>query len=411
MATLTRKLVVSQVITGLVAGAVLFGLLQRQISRLITQDFLDQGRISARALAAALSPKIAARDAAGMQAALDDGVAAAEADWAYLTDPSGKILADSFQGVVPESVREPRPSPFAGVEQVTLPGESALFFLVSEPVEGGSAGTIHLGFREARLQSALRRAQSVMLGTVLLVVALGVGTLSLIARRHLAPVHALTASARAFARAGPMAWVPIPVTSRDEVGVLTEALNQMADTVREQHRQLEVRVKDRTDELTRLNRRLEMDIHLRQRTQEALEEKERLFRSLTSASPVGIFQADAEGRCTYVNERLELVTGRSAADLNENGWRSIVHPDDLPGALDEWIVAARSRRDFELTLRVVTAKGESRWVFVRGASIRTPEGHVAGFVGTVEDVSEHQRGLRVESVPAGVSATTQKTMS
>src|SRR5208283_4231011 len=34
------------------------------------------------ALAAGLGPKIAAHDAAGMQSAIEDGVAAAEADWA-----------------------------------------------------------------------------------------------------------------------------------------------------------------------------------------------------------------------------------------------------------------------------------------------------------------------------------------
>jgi PAS domain S-box-containing protein len=411
MATLTRKLIVSQMITGLVAGALLFLMLQRQISRLITQDFLDQGRISARALAAALGPKIAAHDAAGMESAIEGGVATAEADWAYASDSSGAVEADTFQGKVPDSVRLPIPSGYAGVEQVTLPDDSALFFVVSEPIEGGSAGTIHLGFRELRLQAALRRAQYVMLATILLVVFLGVGTLALIARRHLAPVHALTASARAFARGGAIAWVPIPVESRDEVGVLTEALNHMADTVREQQRQLEVRVKDRTDELTRLNRRLEMDIQLRQRTQEALAEKEKMFHMLTAASPVGIFQADAEGRCTYVNERLERVTGRSAADLSENGWRSIVHPEDLPGALDEWIRAARAGHDFELSLRLVTPKGGFRWVFVRGASIRSAEGHVAGFVGTVEDVSEQQRALRVEGVTAEVSAATEKGIS
>jgi PAS domain S-box-containing protein len=411
MASLTRKLIVSQMVTGLVAGALLFLLLQHQISRLITQDFLDQGRISARAMVAALAPRISAHDAAGMQAALENGVAAAEADWAYLSNSSGAVLADTFQGKVPDSVRLPQPSPYVGVEQVTLPDDSALFFAVSEPIEGGSAGTIHLGFRELRLQAALRRAQYVMLGTVLLVVILGVGTLSLIVRRHLAPVHELTANARAFSVGGAAAWVPIPVESRDEVGVLTEALNHMADTVREQQRQLETRVKERTDELTRLNRRLEMDIQLRQRAQAALEEKERMFRSLTAASPVGIFQADAEGRCTYVNERLERVTGRTAADLSANGWRSIVHPEDLGGALEEWSRAARARRDFELSLRVVTPKGEFRWVFVRGATIRSEAGHVAGFVGTVEDVSEQQRGLRLAGAPAGVSTATQKTIS
>src|SRR5271168_4882090 len=86
MATLTRKLIASQVILGAVVGCLLYVVLQRQITRLITQNFVDQGRISARAVAAALSVKIAARDRAGMQSAVEDGVAAAEADWAYLED-------------------------------------------------------------------------------------------------------------------------------------------------------------------------------------------------------------------------------------------------------------------------------------------------------------------------------------
>jgi len=50
-------------------------------------------------------------------------------------------------------------------------------------------------------------------------------------------------------------------------------------------------------------------------------------------------------------------------------------------------------------------------VFVRGATIRSAEGHVTGFVGTVEDVTEQQRGLRVEATPAEVSATSQKGIS
>jgi len=408
MATLTRKLIASQVILGAVVGCLLYVVLQRQITRLITQNFVDQGRISARAVAAALSVKIAARDRAGMQSAVEDGVAAAEADWAYLEDPAGQIVADTFQGNVPQSARLAEPTLFAGVGQVVLPGDAAQYFLVTEPIEGGSAGTIHLGFGEGRVQASLRRAQYAMLGTILLVVMVWVGTSAEIARRHLAPVHALTASARAFSRGGATGWAPIPVASRDEVGVLTEALNQMADTVREQQRQLEVRVKERTDELSRLNRRLEMDIQLRQKAHAALEEKERLFRSLTAASPVGIFQADAEGRCTYLNERLERLTGRTASELTGSGWRSVVHPEDLQGALDEWIVAARARREFELALRVATAKGEYRWVFVRGVATRSDEGEIAGFVGTVEELSEHHHVLGVERAAAEVTAGERK---
>jgi len=411
MTTLTRKLVLSQVIAGVLAGVLLSVLLQRQISRLVTEDFVEQGRISARAIAANLGPKIDAHDAAGLKSELEKGVFAAEADWGYVRNSADEVAAHTFQDEVPASIRLSQPAAFDRPVAVTLPGETAHFFIVSEPIEGGNAGTVYLGFREVRLQATLRRAEYVMLVTVLAVVILGVVTAWLIARRHLMPVHALTAAARTFATTGMTAWEPIPVRSHDELGVLTEAFNQMAESVREQQRQLDMRVKERTLELTRLNRRLEVDIQLRQLAQEALSRNERMFRTLTAAAPIGVFQANAEGRCTYANERLEWMTGRPGAELSESGWRRTVHPEDLPGALEEWTLAARANRDFERALRVVTPKGEVRWVHVRAATLHSESGEINGFVGTVEDVTDQKRAERIVNMEHTVAAALNESDS
>ncbi|HEX3000687.1 MAG TPA: PAS domain-containing protein, partial [Armatimonadota bacterium] len=45
------------------------------------------------------------------------------------------------------------------------------------------------------------------------------------------------------------------------------------------------------------------DITERKRTMEALQESEARFRTLSAAAPIGIFEMDAQGDCTYVNER------------------------------------------------------------------------------------------------------------
>ena len=411
MTTLTRKLIASQVIAGLMAGALLFVLLQRQISRLMTQEFLNQGRNSARAMASVLGPKLRAKDTEAIARSLQEGSTAAEADWAYVTDPNGAVLAHTFPGNFPFAAQMTKPSAYTGVDQTTLPGENGAFFVVSEPIDNGSAGTVRLGFRPIRLQASVRRAEYVMLLTVVLVVVLGVGAASWIAKRHLRPVHALTAGARYFASAGAMGWQPIPVTSQDEIGTLTDAFNQMAEKVRDQHRTFEMRVKERTEELTRLNRRLEMDIHLRQQAQEALENNERMFRSLTAASPVGIFQANAEGRCTYANERLERLTGRKAAELAENGWRATVHADDLQCALEEWRRAARANRDFEQALRLLTPKKEVNWVFVRAVTLRSGAGEITGFVGTVENITDQKRSERIVNMEQAVAAALNESES
>ena len=404
MDTLTRKLIASQVIAGVLAGTLLSVLLHQQIARLITQDFLEQGRISARAIAADLAARIDAHDTAGLKSELEKGVAAAEADWGYVRDSGDEVAAHTFAEEVPPSIRLSQPPAFDRPVTVALPGESARFFIISEPIEGGNGGTVYLGFREVRLQATIRRAQYVMLATVLAVVILGVGALSLISRRHLSPVYALTAAARTFATSETSRWEPIPVLSRDEIGVLTEAFNRMAEKVQAQQRELEMRVKERTEELTRLNRRLEMDIRLRQFTQDALARSERMFRTLTAASPVGIFQSDGEGNCIYANERLEGLTGRPLTELNEKGWRCTVHPEDLPGALEEWTLAARANRDFKRALRLVTQKGEVRWVYVRASPLHSEQEGISGFVGTVEDVSDQKRTERIVNMEHTVAA-------
>ncbi len=404
MATLTHKLIASQVIAGVLAGGLLSVLLHQQITRLVTRDFLEQGRTSARAIATDLGPKADAHDKAGLQSELEKGVAAAEADWGYVRDSGDEVVAQTFAEGVPPSIRVAQPPAFDRPVTVALPGGVGRYYIVSEPIEGGSGGGLYLGFREVRLQGTVRRAQYVMLATVLAVVILGVGALSLISRRHLSPVHALTAAAQTFASNEAVRWEPIPVQSRDEIGMLTEAFNRMAEKVKAQQRDLEVRVKDRTEELTRLNRRLEMDIRLRQFTQDALSRNEKLFRTLTAASPVGVFQSDAEGLCTYANERLEGLTGRALSELSEKGWKSAVHSDDLPGALEEWVLAARAHRDYKQALRLVTPKGEVRWVNVRAAPLHTENGEISGFVGTVEDVSDQKRAERIVNMEHTVAA-------
>jgi len=160
-----------------------------------------------------------------------------------------------------------------------------------------------------------------------------------------------------------------------------------------------------------LKRRRKLDIQLRRQAQDALEQSEHLFRSLACASPAGIFQADARGRCTYVNERLERIADRPGSELLGYRWRRAIHREDSPGALREWARAAREGLEPDLSLRVVTPRNDLRWVIVRVAAMRSAGGLIQGFVGTVDDITERRRRELIQTAAYRVTEASTSSAS
>ena len=57
------------------------------------------------------------------------------------------------------------------------------------------------------------------------------------------------------------------------------------------------------------------------------------------AAPIGIFETDALGSCTFVNDRYCQLTGLSSADALGAGWTRVLHPDDRGRVIAEWQAA------------------------------------------------------------------------
>ena len=71
--------------------------------------------------------------------------------------------------------------------------------------------------------------------------------------------------------------------------------------LREAHRALEDRVKERTAELERVNEQLRLELIQRSRTEEALRKSEEKYRELAELLPEVVFETDAGGNITYTN--------------------------------------------------------------------------------------------------------------
>jgi PAS domain S-box-containing protein len=133
------------------------------------------------------------------------------------------------------------------------------------------------------------------------------------------------------------------------------------------------------------------DLTEHKRIETALIKSEERFRCLTACSPVGIFLADVEGRCTYANPRLVSLLGLTLEEMLGKGWAQAVHPGDREWVFTEWSECAVQGYECYQEYRFQTPQGMVRWVQARTSPMRSEQGELLGHVGTVEDITERKQ--------------------
>jgi diguanylate cyclase (GGDEF)-like protein/PAS domain S-box-containing protein len=125
----------------------------------------------------------------------------------------------------------------------------------------------------------------------------------------------------------------------------------------------------------------------------ALAASEMRMRTLVNSSPIGIFETNAWGACTYVNPKFCEVAGiTDPSDALGFGWGRVLHPDDAGAAGSAWAVAIKTDSPFTGHFRFVGGDGpEARtevWADVKAVPIHDEHGTTTMFLGTIDDITE-----------------------
>lgn len=133
------------------------------------------------------------------------------------------------------------------------------------------------------------------------------------------------------------------------------------------------------------------DVTERKRAQEAQRINDERFRLLTTHLPVAVFQADTDGRFTYVNDRWHTLCNLAPEEAVGSLWTATIHPDDRPRVVEAWGAATREQRELSLECRFQARDGESRWASASVAAMRDEAGRIIGYFGSFTDITELKR--------------------
>ncbi|MGI0491128.1 PAS domain S-box protein [Alkalinema pantanalense CENA528] len=139
------------------------------------------------------------------------------------------------------------------------------------------------------------------------------------------------------------------------------------------------------------NEQLQTELIARQKATIELQESERRYAALVAASPVGILHTDAEGICTYVNDRYCEILGVQPSALIGQPWHQAYAPDNQIRIHQEYERSLRENHPLHIEYRVPLFDGNEGWVYGQAAGVCDADGQVIGYVGTITDISDRKR--------------------
>ncbi len=223
------------------------------------------------------------------------------------------------------------------------------------------------------------RLRRLLLWVELALVAVGIALALVVTRRLTRPLRKLTDTATSLA--GGNLDARVPITSRDEVGVLSEAFNIMAARLKELLDALEQRVERRTSLLVE--------------SQQALRRQSGIMRSILDSMADGVIVADQEGHFLLWNPAAERIIGIGQRDVSPEEWSRIYGcylPDGETPCPSHELPLAKAIRGESVDGSVLYVRNpdvpDGVWISVNARPLRTTSGDLRGGVIVLRDITE-----------------------
>jgi len=164
---------------------------------------------------------------------------------------------------------------------------------------------------------------------------------------------------------------------------------ELADhQVRQAHNQLELRVAQRTEELSA--------------SQAQLQKSHDFYLTVLERFPAMIRRAGPDTQYNYFNATWLAFTGRRLNQEMGDGWSSGVHAEDVEPCVTTYREHFKARLPFAMEYRLRRHDGEYRWILDMGRPFDNLAGEFAGYLGVCLDVTERHEAAEQLGLIASV---------
>jgi two-component system CheB/CheR fusion protein len=117
-----------------------------------------------------------------------------------------------------------------------------------------------------------------------------------------------------------------------------------------------------------------------------IQESEARYHQMTDLMPDMIINANVDGEVFYYNKCWIDFTGWDLKKLKKNGWKELIHPEDLPAAEKNWTNAVKTGNEYEMELRILDKNGDYKWHISRAIPIKNEAGKIIMWVGATTEI-------------------------
>lgn len=158
-------------------------------------------------------------------------------------------------------------------------------------------------------------------------------------------------------------------TTNEELVATNEELQETQETLHVLNNELELRVVERFNQLS---------------------ESEKRFKTMAEGTDIFIAVGDESGKAIYFNKPWVKLTGRSIKDLLDFGWADLIHPEDRDRYVNIYLSALAEQKPFTGEFRILTKKGDYRWLLASGPPRFHADGSFAGYISSCIDITERK---------------------